>query len=227
MSPLTSIQSRLDSVRQSLPGGVGLVAVSKFHPVDALRQARAAGQRLFGESRVQELAAKVAELGTDDYCWHFIGHLQTNKVRQLLRLRPALIESVDSVRLLEEIDREAARQGIVQNVLMQLHVAREETKFGFSPDELLDWFARRGFENLQAVHVCGVMGMASNTDDQARVEADFRAIRAAYDEILAMCPDLRGFSTVTMGMSGDYPIAIEEGATLVRIGTAIFGHREY
>ena len=210
MSPLTSIQSRLDSVRQSLPGGVGLVAVSKFHPVDALRQARAAGQRLFGESRVQELAAKVAELGTDDYCWHFIGHLQTNKVRQLLRLRPALIESVDSVRLLEEIDREAARQGIVQNVLMQLHVAREETKFGFSPDELLDWFARRGFENLQAVHVCGVMGMASNTDDQARVEADFRAIRAAYDEILAMCPDLRGFSPVSMG----------------RVGSAIFGPRE-
>lgn len=227
MSPLTSIQSRLDSVRQSLPGGVGLVAVSKFHPVDALRQARAAGQRLFGESRVQELAAKVAELGSDDYCWHFIGHLQTNKVRQLLRLRPALIESVDSVRLLEEIDREAARQGIVQNVLMQLHVAREETKFGFSPDELLDWFARRGFENLQAVHVCGVMGMASNTDDQARVEADFRAIRAAYDEILAMCPDLRGFSTVSMGMSDDYPLAVSCGSTLVRVGSAIFGPREY
>ncbi len=227
MSPLTSIQSRLDSVRQSLPGGVGLVAVSKFHPVDALRQARAAGQRLFGESRVQELAAKVAELGTDDYCWHFIGHLQTNKVRQLLRLRPALIESVDSVRLLEEIDREAARQGIVQNVLMQLHVAREETKFGFSPDELLDWFARRGFENLQAVHVCGVMGMASNTDDQARGEADFRAIRAAYDEILAMCPDLRGFSTVSMGMSDDYPLAVSCGSTLVRVGSAIFGPREY
>ncbi|MDE5624957.1 MAG: YggS family pyridoxal phosphate-dependent enzyme [Muribaculaceae bacterium] len=227
MSPLTSIQSRLDSVRQSLPGGVGLVAVSKFHPVDALRQAREAGQRLFGESRVQELAAKVAELGTDDYCWHFIGHLQTNKVRQLLRLRPALIESVDSVRLLEEIDREAARQGIVQNVLMQLHVAREETKFGFSPDELLDWFARRGFENLQAVHVCGVMGMASNTDDQARVEADFRAIRAAYDEILAMCPDLRGFSTVSMGMSDDYPLAVSCGSTLVRVGSAIFGPREY
>lgn len=214
-------------MRQSLPGGVGLVAVSKFHPVDALRQARAAGQRLFGESRVQELAAKVAELGTDDYCWHFIGHLQTNKVRQLLRLRPALIESVDSVRLLEEIDREAARQGIVQNVLMQLHVAREETKFGFSPDELLDWFARRGFENLQAVHVCGVMGMASNTDDQARVEADFRAIRAAYDEILAMCPDLRGFSTVSMGMSDDYPLAVSCGSTLVRVGSAIFGPREY
>lgn len=227
MSPLTSIQSRLDSVRQSLPGGVGLVAVSKFHPVDALRQAREAGQRLFGESRVQELAAKVAELGSDDYCWHFIGHLQTNKVRQLLRLRPALIESVDSVRLLEEIDREAARQGIVQNVLMQLHVAREETKFGFSPDELLDWFARRGFENLQAVHVCGVMGMASNTDDQARVEADFRAIRAAYDEILAMCPDLRGFSTVSMGMSDDYPLAVSCGSTLVRVGSAIFGPREY
>ncbi len=110
---------------------------------------------------------------------------------------------------------------------MQLHVAREETKFGFSPDELLDWFARRGFENLQAVHVCGVMGMASNTDDQARVEADFRAIRAAYDEILAMCPDLRGFSTVSMGMSDDYPLAVSCGSTLVRVGSAIFGPREY
>ena len=227
MSPLTTIQARLDAVRESLPGGVGLVAVSKFHPVEALREAHEAGQRLFGESRVQELAAKVAELGAEDYCWHFIGHLQTNKVRQLLRLRPALIESVDSVRLLEEIDREALRQGVVQNVLMQLHVAREETKFGFSPDELLDWFAARGFESLRATHICGVMGMASNTDDSQRVEADFRAIREVYDKILAMCPDLRGFSTVSMGMSDDYPLAVRCGSTLVRVGSAIFGPREY
>ncbi|MDE5978804.1 MAG: YggS family pyridoxal phosphate-dependent enzyme [Muribaculaceae bacterium] len=227
MSPLTSIQSRLGSVRQSLPDGVGLVAVSKFHPVEALREAREAGQRLFGESRVQELAAKVEALGAEDYCWHFIGHLQTNKVRQLLRLRPALIESVDSLRLLEEIDREAARQGVVQNVLMQLHVAREETKFGFTPEELLGWFGERGFESLQAVHICGVMGMASNTDDRDRVEADFRAIRDVYDRILAMCPDLRGFSTVSMGMSDDYPLAVSCGSTLVRVGSAIFGPREY
>lgn len=227
MSPLTSIQSRLGSVRQSLPDGVWLVAVSKFHPVEALREAREAGQRLFGESRVQELAAKVEALGAEDYCWHFIGHLQTNKVRQLLRLRPALIESVDSLRLLEEIDREAARQGVVQNVLMQLHVAREETKFGFTPEELLGWFGERGFESLQAVHICGVMGMASNTDDRDRVEADFRAIRDVYDRILAMCPDLRGFSTVSMGMSDDYPLAVSCGSTLVRVGSAIFGPREY
>lgn len=210
-----------------MPDGVGLVAVSKFHPVEALREAHEAGQRLFGESRVQELAAKVAELGSEDYCWHFIGHLQTNKVKQLLRLRPALIESVDSVRLLEEIDREAVRQGIVQNVLMQLHVAREETKFGFTPEELLAWFGGRGFEKLQAVHVCGVMGMASNTDDTARIEADFKAIRSVYDRILADCPDLRGFSTVSMGMSDDYPMAVECGSTLVRVGSAIFGPREY
>lgn len=227
MSQMTTIQARLDAVRESLPGGVGLVAVSKFHPVEALREAHEAGQRLFGESRVQELAAKVAELGAEDYCWHFIGHLQTNKVRQLLRLRPALIESVDSVRLLEEIDREALRQGVVQNVLMQLHVAREETKFGFSPDELLDWFAARGFESLRATHICGVMGMASNTDDNLRVEADFRAIREVYDKILAMCPDLRGFTTVSMGMSDDYPLAVRCGSTLVRVGSAIFGPREY
>ncbi len=227
MSPMTSIQSRLDTLRQSLPEGVGLVAVSKFHPVEALREAREDGQTLFGESRVQELAAKVAELGDRDYCWHFIGHLQTNKVRQLLRLRPALIESVDSARLLDEIDREAARQGIIQNVLMQIHVAREETKFGFAPEELLEWFGDRRFENLKAVHICGVMGMASNTDDRERIAADFRAIRSAYDEIKAMCPDLRGFSIVSMGMSDDYPVAVECGSTLVRVGSAIFGPREY
>lgn len=222
-----SITTRLDAVRQSLPEEVGLVAVSKFHPVEALREARAAGQSLFGESRVQELAAKVAELGAEEYCWHFIGHLQTNKVRQLLRLRPALIESVDSVRLLEEIDREAGKQGFVQNVLMQLHVAREETKFGFTPEELLGWFRNRGFEALRATHVCGVMGMASNTDDRQRIEADFRAIRSVFDDIRALCPDLRGFSIVSMGMSDDYPLAVSCGSTLVRVGSAIFGPREY
>lgn len=227
MSAMTTIQARLDAVRQSLPEGVGLVAVSKFHPVESLRDARAAGQQLFGESRVQELAAKVAELGGEDFCWHFIGHLQTNKVRQLLKLRPALIESVDSTRLLDEIDREAARQGIVQNVLMQLHVAREETKFGFTPREMLDWFRDRRFESLEAVHICGVMGMASNTDDRGRIEADFRAIRSVFDEINGMCPDLRGFSTVSMGMSDDYQLAVECGSTLVRVGSAIFGPREY
>lgn len=227
MQPIESIQTRLDSIRQSLPDGVGLVAVSKFHPVEALREARRAGQLLFGESRVQELSAKVGELGCQEYNWHFIGHLQTNKVRQLLRLRPAMIESVDSVRLLEEIDREAEKQGVVQNVLMQLHVAQEETKFGFSPEELLSWFGERRFEQLKAVHICGVMGMASNTDDIQRIESDFRCIRGVFDEIKRMCQDLRGFTTVSMGMSDDYQLAISCGSTLVRIGSAIFGVREY
>lgn len=227
MQPIESIQTRLDAIRQSLPDGVGLVAVSKFHPVEALREARRAGQLLFGESRVQELSAKVGELGSLEYNWHFIGHLQTNKVRQLLRLRPAMIESVDSVRLLEEIDREAEKQGVVQKVLMQLHVAQEETKFGFSPEELLSWFNERRFEQLKAVHICGVMGMASNTDDIQRIESDFRLIRGAFDEIKRMCPDLRGFTTVSMGMSDDYQLAISCGSTLVRIGSAIFGVREY
>ena len=158
-----TIASRLRQVTDSLPEGVELVAVSKFHPVEALREAFDAGQRRFGESRVQELAQKVAVLGNTDWQWHFIGHLQTNKVKQLLRLRPAMIESVDSDRLLQEIDREALKQGIVQPVLMQVHVAREETKFGFLPDELLQWFADRRYDSLQATHICGVMGMASNT----------------------------------------------------------------
>ncbi len=138
-----------------------------------------------------------------------------------------MIESVDSERLLELIDRESLRTGVVSRVLMQVHVAAEETKFGFSPDELIGYFERRGFESLQATHICGIMGMASNTDDEARVRADFAEIARTHRRILEAAPDLRGFDTISMGMSGDYPIAIEEGATLVRIGTAIFGHREY
>lgn len=221
-----SISDNLSAIRQSLPAGVTLVAVSKFHPAESRMEAYNAGQRNFGESRVQELSAKAPQLPAD-INWHFIGHLQTNKVRQLLRLRPALIESIDSERLLNAIDNEAAAQGIIQNVLMQVHVAREETKTGFSPDELLAFFRSRGFEELRATHICGVMGMASNTDDEARVEADFRAIRSCFDEILRIAPDLRGFSTVSMGMSGDYPLAIDCGANLVRVGTAIFGDRQY
>lgn len=224
---LQQIPQQLDAIRSTLPEGVGLVAVSKFHPAEAIRIAATAGQRLFGESRVQELAAKVAELGEGPWRWHFIGHLQTNKVRQLLRLRPAMIESVDTLKLLHAIDREAETQGFVQPLLMQLHVAREETKFGFSPEELLAWFEARGFEQLRATHICGLMGMASNTDDQTRVEADFRLIRDTFDRVRELCPDLRGFDTLSMGMSHDYPLAIGCGATLVRVGTAIFGDRAY
>lgn len=228
----SDISRNLEAVRATLPPGVDLVAVSKFHPIEMVLEAAAAGQRLMGESRVQELQTKVAALaamgtGAPVVAWHFIGHLQTNKVKQLLRLRPAMIESVDSLRVLEAIDREAAALGIVQRVLMQVHVAAEETKTGFTPDELLAYFERRGYESLKATHLCGVMGMATNTDDMERVRADFKAIRACLDRVNAMCPDLRGFDRVSMGMSDDYPVAVEEGANIVRVGSAIFGPRVY
>lgn len=222
-----SIAARLDALRHTLPEGVELVAVSKFHPASRLMEAYAAGQRAFGESRVQELTQKIAQMPSD-VRWHFIGHLQTNKVRALVSTgRVHLIESIDSERLLRVVDRESARAGVVSRVLMQVHVAREETKFGFSPDELEDFFRSRAFESLQATHICGLMGMASNTDDTARVAADFEAIARAYDNALKAAPDLRGFNILSMGMSHDYELAIAAGSTEVRIGTAIFGNRGY
>lgn len=218
------IAEEIKRIHSELPDGVKLCAVSKFHPADAIREAYEAGQRIFGESRVQELLAKVGELPADIQ-WHFIGHLQTNKVRQLIG-KASLIESVDSERLLDIIDRESEKAGVVTRVLMQLHVAKEETKFGFSPEELLEYFSERRFESLKATHICGVMGMASNTNDIDRVREDFRLISETRNRILESAPDLRGFDTVSMGMSGDWRIAVEEGSTLVRIGTAIFGLRQ-
>ena len=202
------------------------MAVSKFHPVEAVMEAYDAGQRCFGESRVQELLAKIPECPRD-IRWHFIGHLQTNKVRALIG-RTALIESVDSERLLELIDAESRKAGVVTRVLMQLHVAREETKFGFLPEELLEYFRDRRFEKLSNTHICGVMGMASNTDDMERVASDFAEIRRVFDQIASDSSlGLRGFDTVSMGMSHDWPLAVRNGSTMVRIGTRIFGERNY
>ena len=223
---MSSIAAALAAIQATLPSGVSLVAVSKFHPVEALAEAYAAGQRLFGESRVQELAVKVPALPAD-ISWHFIGHLQPNKVRQLIGLRPALIESVDSERLLRAIDAESERAGIVSRVLMQVHVAQEETKFGMTPDEMLGFFADRRFESLKATHICGMMAMASNTDDEARVRADFESVARLRSSILDVAPDLRGFDILSMGMSHDYPLAVAAGANLVRVGSAIFGDRGY
>lgn len=221
-----SVSGNLKEILSSLPDGVELVAVSKFHPVEEIREAYDAGQRCFGESRVQELLAKIPLLPTD-VRWHFIGHLQTNKVRQLIG-KVALIESVDSEKLLNLIDSESEKAGVVSRVLMQVHVAREETKFGFYPEELIDYFQSRKFENLKATHICGIMGMASNTDDLDRIRRDFHDIAEIYrsistDEKLG----LRGFDILSMGMSGDWPIAVSEGSDLIRIGTAIFGPRQY
>ena len=222
---MNTISARLNDIRHTLPQGVELVAVSKFHPVGMLCEAYDAGQRIFGESRIQELLEKIPQM-PDDVRWHFIGHLQTNKVRALVG-RVALIESIDSERLLRLVDSESERAGVVSNVLMQVHVAREDTKFGFSPEELLDYFRNRRFETLRATHICGIMGMATNTDDEAVVRSDFGRIASLYASIRAAAPDLRGFDIISMGMSDDYKIAIEAGSTHIRIGSAIFGERQY
>jgi len=219
------ISDTIRSLHARLPEGVELVAVSKFHPVESLQEAYDAGQRIFGESRVQELLAKIPQLPAD-IRWHFIGHLQTNKVKMLVG-KVAMIESVDTEKLLALIDRVSEEAGVVTKVLLQVHVAAEETKFGFSPQELLDYFAGRRFEALKATHISGIMGMATNTDDTGRISTDFRAIAGLHRKIMELCPDLRGFDTISMGMSHDYPLAIEAGANLIRIGTAIFGERQY
>lgn len=223
---MSDISENLRELEKEIPEGVSLVAVSKFHPAECILEAYNAGQRKFGESRVQEFVRKFGALPSDIE-WHFIGHLQTNKVRQIIG-KTSLIESVDTEHLLDYIDRESHKAGVVSRVLMQVHVAREETKFGFSPEELMEYFNGRRFELLKATHICGVMGMASNTDDEVRVREDFKRIAGLFktirdDESLG----LRGFDILSMGMSGDWPLAVEEGSNLIRIGTRIFGEREY
>ena len=223
---MSSIEERLIRLKEIVPPGIELVAVSKFHPVSQIREAYDAGQRRFGESRVQELVEKIPNL-PDDVKWHFIGHLQTNKVRALIG-KTELIESVDSEKLLGVIDAESRKAGVVTSVLLQVHVAAEETKFGFLPGEMLDYFREGRFNSLTNTHISGIMGMATNTDDKHRVREDFQRISSLYREIKAsVSTELRGFDQISMGMSGDWPIAVEEGATIIRIGTAIFGERNY
>lgn len=220
------IAANIRVLGSALPEGVVLVAVSKFHPVEALREAYDAGQRIFGESRANEMASKAAAL-PDDIEWHFIGHLQTNKVRTVVP-HASLIHSIDSPRLLDAVDAEAVREGRRIKVLMQLHVAKEETKFGFTPDELTEYLTPGRVEALRATDIVGVMGMASNVDDEERIRRDFRDIRATFDTLKAgVFAGKPEFSIISMGMSHDWPIAVAEGANMVRIGTTIFGEREY
>lgn len=220
---MATAAQRLEEIRSTLPAGVDIVAVSKFQTLDAILDAYRGGQRKFGESRVGELLEK-EEILPKDIEWHFIGHVQTNKLRRLIG-HASIIESVDSERLLELIDRESLRAGVTTRVLLQVHVAREETKFGFSPEELREYFQGRRFEHLKATHICGLMAMATNTDDTEEIEREFKEVASLRDEILEMCPDLRGFDVLSMGMSDDYTIATSCGSNSVRIGSAIFGNR--
>ncbi|MFR2524343.1 YggS family pyridoxal phosphate-dependent enzyme [uncultured Alistipes sp.] len=218
-----SIESQLSLVRRSLPPQVELVAVSKTYPASAVEQAYRAGQRIFGESRPQEMAAKYEALPRD-IAWHMIGHLQTNKVRMIAPF-VALIHSLDSARLAETIHREAVRCGRTIDALLEIHVADEQTKSGWAWDELLAYVRSGAFGALTGVRVRGVMGIATNTDDEEVIRRDFMALRR-YKEMLAefFGPE---FDTLSIGMSHDYPIAVECGATMVRVGSLIFGERDY
>lgn len=223
-----TIEEHIAKIRATLPQGVGLLCVSKFQPVEAIRAAYEAGERDFGESRVQELLIKQEAL-PKDIRWHFIGHLQTNKVKQIVPF-VHLIQSVDSEHLLRCIDREAEKIGRTVDVLLELHVAREESKTGFSPEEL-DALIRvlQSDENAYPhIRVRGVMGMATNTDDVAEWRRCFRVIAAAGKRLGEALGESTGEPMViSMGMSEDYQVAIEEGSTMVRIGSSIFGARDY
>lgn len=220
------IAQRIHTLTSELPEGVRLVAVSKFHPAEAIAEAYAAGQRIFGESRVQELQAKHEAL-PKDIEWHFIGHLQTNKVKYIVPY-VSLIHGIDSFRLLAEVDKQAERVGRSVGCLLQMHIAREETKFGFSFDECREMLQAGEWRKMQHVRLCGLMGMATNTDNMQQVEEEFRSLAAFFREVKAgwMAAD-DSFCELSMGMSHDYPQAIAAGSTLIRVGTYIFGERNY
>ncbi|MDR0976964.1 MAG: YggS family pyridoxal phosphate-dependent enzyme [Prevotellaceae bacterium] len=221
-----NIGDNLRGLQRELPDGVRLVAVSKFHPDDAILEAYRAGQRIFGESRAQEMQPKHERLPRD-ISWHFIGHLQTNKIKQIIDYVD-LIHSIDSFRLLAEVDRHAAAAGRTVDCLLQIHIAAEETKYGFSFDECRALLDERRWEQLQHVRLCGLMGMATDTDDTEQIRKEFCSLHSFFREVKStwFAHD-DAFKELSMGMSHDYPIAIAAGSTLVRVGSKIFGERNY
>lgn len=214
-----SIKSQIEKLKGELPSTVKLVAVSKYKPVEDILEAYGAGQRAFGENRPQELAAKAQAL-PKDIEWHFIGHLQSNKIKLVLPYA-SLIHSVDSEKLLSAINSAAAAAGTTASCLLEVHIASEESKQGFLPEEAAGIISRRA--EWPSVRFRGLMGMGTFTDDKAKVRSEFRTL----SELFRSIPPFEGFDTLSMGMSEDWPIAVEEGTTIVRIGTAIFGKRNY
>ena len=221
-----SIQAQIIKINNELPSTVKLVAVSKFNPAEAIMEAYEAGQRIFGESRPQELSQKVSIL-PDDIQWHFIGHLQTNKLKMVLPY-VALVHSVDSERLLQEINKYALKNNLKVRCLLEVFIAQEESKQGFSKDELFSLLDKLHREPMDGVEICGLMGMASFVEDRAQIAAEFDQLKAIFDQAREKyISTLPNFKELSMGMSGDYDIAVEKGSTLVRIGTSIFGARNY
>ena len=220
------VKGHLRQVLDRLPQGVRLVAISKYHPNEYIEAAYAEGQRIFGESHEQELREKHATLPADIE-WHFIGHLQTNKVKYIAPY-VTMIEAVDSLKLLREIEKQAARNNRVIDVLLELHIAEEETKYGLTVDECRQLVADGEWRQMEHVRICGVMMMASYVDDEEQIRAEFRTAKKLFDELKAQYfADVPYFKERSWGMSHDDPIAVEEGSTMVRIGTTIFGPRVY
>ena len=223
---MSHIKAEIQRIKAELPEGVQLVAVSKYHPVEALQEAYEGGQRIFGESKVQEMTQKYEAL-PKDIEWHFIGHLQTNKIKYMAPY-VALIHGVDSYKLLSEINKQAAKAGRIIPCLLQIHIAQEETKFGFSTDECRSMLEEGNWRQLKNVQIAGVMGMATNTEDEAQIKGEFSTLSAFFQEVKeTYFKEVSSFKEISMGMSDDYPIAIEEGSTLIRIGSRIFGARNY
>ena len=223
------ITERINEIKQTLPEGVRLVAVSKYHPAEMIQEAYDGGQRIFGESHVQELVQKY-EVLPKDIEWHFIGHLQTNKVKYLAPF-VSLIHAVDSEHLLKEIDKQAKKCGRVIPVLMQVHVAKEETKFGFLPDELLAFMESGVWQQYENVRIEGLMCMATNTDDEAQIASEFEQAKELFGAIgqivkSSNCQVVK-WEVCSWGMSDDYLIAVKHGSNMVRIGSLIFGERVY
>ena len=220
------VAKNLHEVLRNLPDGVKLVAISKFHPNEYLEAAYREGQRIFGESQVQELSGKVETL-PKDIEWHFIGHLQTNKVKYIAPYI-SMIEAVDSLKLLKEINKQAAKYNRVINVLLELHIAKEETKYGFSPDACREFLENGEWRELKNVHISGLMMMASNVDDRSQIKQEMTLAANLFDELKAKYfandPE---FKERSWGMSHDYDIAVDCRSTVVRVGTTIFGPRVY
>lgn len=220
------IKSNLLNVLSELPEQTHLVAVSKFHPNEAIMEAYEAGQRIFGESKVQEMTQKYESL-PKDIEWHFIGHLQTNKIKYMVPY-VTLIHGIDSYKLLAEINKQAAKVNRIIPCLLQMHIAQEETKFGFSFEECKEMLAAGEWKELRNIRISGLMGMATNTDSTEQIDKEFRSLNTFFKEIKQIYfPEEPTFKELSMGMSHDYHRAIDEGSTLVRVGSKIFGERNY
>ncbi len=220
------IAENLEQIRKEIPADVTLVAVSKTKPISDIQEAMAAGHLVFGENKAQELITKAGEL-PEKIKWHMIGHLQTNKVKYIAPFVD-LIHSADSLKVLRVINKEAQKNDRIIQCLLQLHIAREESKYGFSMDEIHEILSGDQFKAFHHVEICGVMGMATFTDEEQVVRNEFKMLRKTFEELKQMYfKDKPAFREISMGMSNDYKIAIEEGSTMVRIGSNIFGERNY